>query len=673
LALSIAVLFAGGCNGNGERITPRAKRGVLDLRAWDFRQDGTVALNGEWVLYADTLLKVERGSIQPPRCPRRYIHVPGRWRESTHSSLGETGKGRATYRLTVLCPDSLPTLGLRLKQVASAYKVYADGVLLTKVGTIGTDYQSHEPDFHPRVVPVFVSGDTLDIVIALGVFYHSLGGLWPAITLGAIDDIIREREGSVVYEAAVAGCFALFALYYGVLYLFRQRDRRYLYISLTCLGWVLCLLIVWEYILRILLPSFPFAVYRAVFSTYGFAMTVPYVFFVNAMYPRYATRLLVNSYITWAVVFSIVTWCFPRLALSDGCFLAGQIVGYFFGAWLVIGLIRAALDKQGGAWLILSSFLFGMLHMYDVFRLMNGTLSFPLTPFAGLGGLACWATALAAEQSKSQTSLVEHRERLLHAERLATIGTITAGIGHEVNNPNNALLLSLQSQKQVWEELVPVLDAHARVHGDFEVGGYRYSEIKEEMPSSMLRAVKNSERIRNIVRELRVLARRDEGAMDEEVAINAVVERSLSLVGNLIRKRTRNLRVEPGNNIPPFRGNNQRMEQVLINLLQNAAQSLESTEQAIVVTSSYEKQGRHIVMSVKDEGKGIDPEHLGHIFDPFFTTKTSGEGTGLGLSICKRIVEAHGGIIAISSGPGRGTDIVIRIPANGAEAVRKGY
>jgi signal transduction histidine kinase len=78
-------------------------------------------------------------------------------------------------------------------------------------------------------------------------------------------------------------------------------------------------------------------------------------------------------------------------------------------------------------------------------------------------------------------------------------------------------------------------------------------------------------------------------------------------------------------------------------------------------------------MSVKDEGKGIDPEHLGHIFDPFFTTKTSGEGTGLGLSICKRIVEAHGGIIAISSGPGRGTDIVIRIPANGAEAVRKGY
>ena len=136
------------------------------------------------------------------------------------------------------------------------------------------------------------------------------------------------------------------------------------------------------------------------------------------------------------------------------------------------------------------------------------------------------------------------------AEKLVTIGTLTAGVAHEINNPNNALMLSLQSHEQTWKELQPVLDSYAEEHGDFEVGGYLYSELKEEMPESLHRASMNSERIKKIVEDLRSFARKDEGALDEDVNINTVVENALGLVGNVIRKKTRNLKITYEVNMP---------------------------------------------------------------------------------------------------------------------------
>ncbi|MCP4647871.1 MAG: histidine kinase, partial [bacterium] len=166
----------------------------------------------------------------------------------------------------------------------------------------------------------------------------------------------------------------------------------------------------------------------------------------------------------------------------------------------------------------------------------------------------CEATALAQWFAQSQRENLLQKEQLAHSEKLVTIGTLTAGVAHEINNPNNALMLSLQSHEQTWKELQPVLDAYAGEHGDFEVGGYLYSELKEEMPESLHRASMNSERIKQIVEDLRSFARKDEGVLSEDVNINTVVENSLVLVGNVIRKKTRNLKITLGGNIPTVKG-----------------------------------------------------------------------------------------------------------------------
>lgn len=250
---------------------------------------------------------------------------------------------------------------------------------------------------------------------------------------------------------------------------------------------------------------------------------------------------------------------------------------------------------------------------------------------------------------------------LAHAEKLVTIGTIAAGIGHEINNPNNALLLSLESQKKIWDELRPVLDSYAKEHGDFEIGGYHYSELREEMPQSIGRAIGNSERIRKIVQDLRAFARKDEGSYDEAINLNDVVANALQLAGVYIKKAGK-LKLELAPFLPPIKGNGQRLEQVVINLLQNAAQALENNDKCIIISTVYDLAAREISLCVSDQGRGMDQEELKRVFEPFFTTKGKTEGTGLGLSICKRIVTAHKGRISISSQQGKGTQVTVTIP-----------
>jgi len=130
-----------------------------------------------------------------------------------------------------------------------------------------------------------------------------------------------------------------------------------------------------------------------------------------------------------------------------------------------------------------------------------------------------------------------------------------------------------------------------------------------------------------------------------------------------VEKSTRHLGVELREGLPTIQANPQRIEQVVINLLLNACQALESTESAILLKTDSDPAKGIVTLSVTDEGSGIDPEHLDHLTDPFFTTKRSVGGTGLGLSVSAGIVRNHEGNLTFESQPGRGTTATLELPA----------
>ena len=239
----------------------------------------------------------------------------------------------------------------------------------------------------------------------------------------------------------------------------------------------------------------------------------------------------------------------------------------------------------------------------------------------------------------------------LRTARLASIGVLAAGIGHEINNPLTYVLSNLELAQQRLVELLPA-DA-----------GPDAAEIHELIDESC----RGADRIRRITQDLRLFSRVDEVA-EEPVDVPEVMESCLAMVGNEIRHRAQLVREYQ--EVPPVLASEPRLTQVFVNLLVNAAHSLavgDASDNTICVAIRCEEE-RRVVIEIADTGLGIGERDLLHVFDPFFSTKPRGEGTGLGLPICRELVSKMGGDISLASTVGAGTTVRVVLPA--ADAMR---
>ena len=256
---------------------------------------------------------------------------------------------------------------------------------------------------------------------------------------------------------------------------------------------------------------------------------------------------------------------------------------------------------------------------------------------------------------------------LIQADKMISLGVLVSGMAHEINNPNNFIMLNGHLLREAWESIVPVLKRYYDENGDFSMGGLPYSEMRDEIPQLFSGIKEGSERIQRIVQDLKDFARQDGANMGQSVNINEAIKSSIRLIGNLIKKATNNFRIKYGRNLPLIRGNKQKLEQVMINLIQNACQALPDKEKGIFVTSFLDKERGGVVVEVQDEGEGIPEKMLPRIMDPFFTTKRSEGGTGLGLSVSSNIIKRHGGKIELESEWGKGTTFRFFIPTTRIE------
>ena len=177
-------------------------------------------------------------------------------------------------------------------------------------------------------------------------------------------------------------------------------------------------------------------------------------------------------------------------------------------------------------------------------------------------------------------------------------------------------------------------------------------------------------KIETIISDLKGYARQERSEEFRAVDVNLVAKASITLVSNLLKKSTQKLSVELASNLPQVNGNFQRLEQVFINLLQNACQALPDVSRGICVRTYSDDGGDEVCFEVLDEGTGIAAEDLPRITDPFFTTKRESGGTGLGLAVSLAIVGEHGGRMEHASKQGKGTKAVVILPALGRHKVR---
>jgi polar amino acid transport system substrate-binding protein len=249
---------------------------------------------------------------------------------------------------------------------------------------------------------------------------------------------------------------------------------------------------------------------------------------------------------------------------------------------------------------------------------------------------------------------------MLQTEKMASLGILVSGIAHEINNPTNFIMLNAPILNDVWKGSTEILDAHASAEPSFLLAGLPYAEMRELVPELFKGITDGAERIKNIVAGLKDYARQDLSDPYATTNVNEAVQASLLLLGSMIKKSTRKFSVDYGAAIPPVKGAKQKIEQVVINLVQNSCQALKSLDAAIRIKTSFE-DGR-VKVCVSDEGCGIAKESMPFIRDPFYTTKRDSGGTGLGLSISAGIVDELGGDMVFESTPGVGTIATISLP-----------
>jgi len=254
------------------------------------------------------------------------------------------------------------------------------------------------------------------------------------------------------------------------------------------------------------------------------------------------------------------------------------------------------------------------------------------------------------------------QEQLLMSDRMASLGMLSAGVGHEINNPLAAVIGNLDIAQRKLAEWLPE-NGHAAVVGP--QAGAELREMREVLDDARGAA----DRIALIVRDLRIFARNENMATTSlAVDIKRLLDSTTRMAWNELRHRAQVVREYQ--DVPLVRGSESRLGQVFLNLIVNAAQAIvegDAESNRIRVAARRGAEGT-VVVEISDSGCGIPEDALQNLFTPFFTTKPAGVGTGLGLAICQRIVNESGGKIWVESTVGRGTTFFVQLLAAAEDA-----
>lgn len=261
-----------------------------------------------------------------------------------------------------------------------------------------------------------------------------------------------------------------------------------------------------------------------------------------------------------------------------------------------------------------------------------------------------------AEHAVNMESLANERaKQLVMADRMATLGIMTAGIAHEVNNPTTFISGNLQNVETFWNEIRPALEEHLK-----QTNAPKLKFVLEEMPAVISGIRSGVERIRKIVDGLRVYSRTERNGK-EPCSLNDSVEQALLFTNSSLKGKVTVIK-ELDLNLPKVNADPHRIEQVLVNLIVNAAQAMEKVQDPKLRISSHKGNGT-VVIEIEDSGPGLPLNNMDKIWTPFFTTKDPGKGTGLGLHVCQTIINENGGQLYASNGHEGGAKFVISLPA----------
>jgi signal transduction histidine kinase len=253
--------------------------------------------------------------------------------------------------------------------------------------------------------------------------------------------------------------------------------------------------------------------------------------------------------------------------------------------------------------------------------------------------------------------------QLYQSQKMEALGALIAGVAHEINNPINLIMYNIPLLEKIWRDILPILNDQAVLYPQRKYGGLRTDFINNHLMQLISDMDVAAKRVATIVTGLKSFSRFSAQSEKIPIQINLAIENAVRLSQSTLRNLNVEIDLDLENDLPAISGNLQNIEQVILNLVINAAQAIEHDKGNIRISTRFQPQDGDIRISVSDNGKGINPAIAGKLFDPFITDKQEKGGTGLGLSVSYNLIKSHNGTITFESNQGKGATFHVLLPS----------
>ncbi|WP_176706488.1 hybrid sensor histidine kinase/response regulator [Paenibacillus hemerocallicola] len=616
--------------------SPQAVEGVMDLQYWNLHEDGPVRLNGNWLLYWNQLLPPAEGAAAE-RVQPVPVKVPGEW-----NSRDQSGRGYATYKLTLFTQGHAGPLSLHIPAIAPAYRLLVDGRVIAETGVVSSEPAAVEAAYRPQTVSFDPLGQSFDLMIQVANQLYPQGGIWYSLTLGTESSMQALKEHTGYLEMAVFGGCALLGLYQLALFIMRRSERSTLYFGLCCLLGAVRIGAVGEmYIVRL----FPHTDIRLLiyleYLTYYGGVTAA-LLFVKELYPKefhpIATKLLVGLGCAFVgtVLLLPAEWFTRFMDLY-------KYVSLVSLAYILIVFARACWRNREGALLQLAGWLvFAVGALHDILY-SNGYIIWTNVQLVSYGFILLVfieAMELARRFTQAYRIIGRMSEQLIASNRMKD--EFLANTSHELKTPLHGIM---NLSTALTEEKSGPLNEHQREQLETVIA------VARRM-SNLINDILDWSRLKNSGIELNL------GPVD----IRAVISAQREVFRHYIGDKPVVLRFDWPDTLPYVHADESRLLQIVYNLIGNA---IKFTPEGEVRVSAW-SEGGMLHMAVSDTGIGIEEDMLETIFQSFEQVGTSVAreygGAGLGLGIAKRLVELHGGQISVKSQVAKGSIFTVTLP-----------
>jgi signal transduction histidine kinase len=697
------------CSSKEKTKPPEAKKGIIDLRGWDFKTDGPISLNGEWEYYWNKLYKPQDFERVLPK-KDGYIKVPGEWFASISDSRLYTLNGYMTYRLVIITDHLNEQLLLyALRAPATACQVYINDQLVAENGSPGKTKQLSHPYGYLDSYPYNYKGDTIKIIIPISNFHSAFdAGLFYEIKLGESKSLSKIKERDLRLVNFTTGLILFIFLYNIFIFYFLHDDKAPLYLSLFSI----CLLISlssYNGILYSILPLYSF-LYRPIemIFIYSFLFDGIIVFaYFYALYNVGSKQVkLEKYYISYAIIVLILL--LPRQFGFITNLKYGITVLNIFSNLLIpfficcLGLvIFAAFKRKKYAYhniitvvifivvLIISAFyegsqreiMFFIIGMIVFLTMQTYIISdrFVRTYFVNvelkndllhlnenLLNLVKERTHQLEEQQEelmrqkeelqsTLEDLQKTQEQLIESEKMAAIGGLVAGVAHEINTPVGIGITAISNLLESIEKMAGLYEKNEISRNEFKA----FIESSHEV-SKLIQ--KNLERTASLVLSFKQVSTDQFTEQQRIFALKDYLgDILLSLKPKFIDKKIDfNIACDEELQLNSYPG---VYALIFTNLLLNSLQHGFHKKDTGTIGIKADINKDLLKIQYTDNGAGISKKDLPHIFEPFYTSDQH-RGTGLGLNIIYNLVKQKlRGTIACESEPGEGVLFKIEVPA----------